>query len=210
MTRVGALLMIVVATTGAACAQDEPPEMAEPATTLPTGPTIAAVTSTTPATAEVEALLLTDVPVGYTVSTENVGDGGPVDLEDAITEDGGPDAGDALTAAGFDTGYQRVWVNDQEEEIVAYLYRFADASGAQRYATRLTQSRTEEEGFRRFPVAGIPGANGFAGDIETGTSTVVIYAKGVHVVQLIVNAAVDRPQQAVATRLAAQQYTRLP
>lgn len=202
--------VLVVAVAGAGCAQDEPPKMAAPATTLPTAPTIAAVTSTTPATAEVEALLLTDVPAGYQPAAENVGDAGPVDLAKAITEDGGADARDALSTAGFETGYQRVWVNDQEEEVVAYLYRFADAGGAQRYATRLMQARTVEEGFRRFPVAGIPGANAFAGDVETGTSTVVIYAKGVHVVQLIVNAAVAQPQQTVATRLAAEQYTRLP
>lgn len=206
----GALLMIVIAVAGAACAQDEPPKMAEPATTLPTVPTIAAVTSTTPATAEVEALLLTDVPAGYEPAIENIGDAGPVDLEKALAQDGAPDAQDALTTAGFETGYQRVWVNDQEEEIVDFLYRFADPAGAQRYATRLMQARTVEEGFRRFPVAGIPGANGFAGDIETGTSTVVIYAKGVHVVQLIVNAGLAQPQQTVATRLAAEQYTRLP
>jgi hypothetical protein len=204
------LASVAISLAGVGCAQDEPPKMAAPATTLPTAPTIAAVTSTTPATAELEALLLTDVPAGYTVSTENVGDGGPVDLEDAVTEDGASDARDALTSAGFDTGYQRVWVNADDEEVVAYLYRFADAPGAERYATRLVQARTEEEGFRRFPVAGISGANGFAGDIETGTSTVVIYAKGVHVVQLIVNAAVAQPQQSLATRLAAAQHARLP
>ena len=204
--RVGACLLVLVVL--GACAEDEPPKMATPSTTSPAA--IAAVSTTSPVTPELQAFLISDVPAGYSQSTEGLGDAGSVDLEKAVREDGDPDARDVLTAAGFDAGYQRVWVNPQEDEIVDYLYRFRDAAGAKRYTDRLSEGSTEEDGFTEFPVDTIPGAKGFSGELETGASTIILFSKGVYAVQIVVNGRDGSGQQVLATRLAANQHQRLP
>jgi hypothetical protein len=183
--------------------------MATPSTTAETA-AIAAATTTSPVNPDLQALLLTDVPAGYRPADEGVGDAGPVDLEKATREDGDPDARDTLTAAGFDAGYQRVWVNDQEDEIVVYLYRFQNDAGANRYSARLSEGNTEEDGFTEFPVEGIPGAKAFTGELETGSSAIVFFSKGVYSVQVVVNGREPAGQQGLVSRLAAAQYLRLP
>ena len=203
-----AACLLVLLTLGA-CAEEDPPKMATPSTTAPTE-FVEPVPTTSPVNPDIQAFLIADVPPGYRLAAEGLGDAGPIDLEKAIREDGDPDAREALTEAGFDTGYQRVWVNDQEDEIVDYLYRFRDDDGAQRYSARLSEGSTAEDGFTEFPVEGIPGAKGFAGELETGSSAIVLFSKGVYAVQVVVNGREPGGQQGLVSRLAADQYLRLP
>lgn len=165
-------------------------------------------TSTTvaPATASLEAKLLTDVPDGYAQETDDVGDTGPSDLAKAVRDDGKPDAQTALTAAGFVAGYQRLWTK-ADGAFVAFLFQFQTTTGAQNYLKRLIGAASgsgDATPVTEFAVPGIPGAKGYAGKSPDGDSVVVAFARGVYAAQIVVTGIDANPT--LANSLATQQY----
>ena len=146
------------------------------------------------------------VPDGWTVQPDSVGDTGPSDLEKAVSDDGGDDARDVLTRDRFVRGYQRMWSRGNDE-IISYVYQFADHAGAADYTTRLTgDTGGNSSGFSVPAIAGAVGVNG--ADPPFATSSVT-FVKGPYSVQLVVNAASPDELQALASALAEEQFARL-
>src|SRR5687768_7539691 len=87
---------------------------------------------------ELSKALQISVPDGYMLQPDEMGDTGPSDLEKAVRDDGEDDARDVLTRTRFVRGYQRMWSRSEDDEIIAYVYQFADHAGAVEYTNRLT------------------------------------------------------------------------
>lgn len=212
-----------------ACSATGGPSAASTTVGAPTSTTVAATsTSTVPDRADdapddvdpeafeaavtaLEGLLIVDLPAGFVQEDDEVGDTGPSDLDKAIDDDGGDQAEELLTDAGFVAGYQRLWTRD-DDEIVVFLYRFETEAGAERYDRRtiedLTTYLTEDDPapFTAFDVPGVPGAHGFDLD-EEDHSTLVFFRRGdvIGIVQLYGPSA----GPAAASALVTQQYQRL-
>jgi hypothetical protein len=115
------------------------------------------------------------VPEGYILQPDEVGDTGPSDLEKAIRDDGEDDAREVLTRTRFVRGYQRMWSRSEDDEIIAYVYQFADNAGAVEYTNRLTAdagAQTPGVTIERFSIGSINGSVGVNGsDANFATST---------------------------------------
>ena len=152
------------------------------------------------------------VPDGYAVQADEVGDTGPSDLEKAIRDDGGDDAREVLTRTKFVRGYQRMWSRNDDDEIIAYVYQFADHAGAVEYTNRVTAEADKPvEGFtiNRFDVSAINGAVGVTGFDAKFASSSVTFVRGPYSVQMVVNGATPTGLEALAVALAEEQYSRL-
>src|SRR5688500_10442983 len=115
---------------------------------------------------DLEEALDLAVPDGFVRQPDSVGDTGPSDLEKAIRDDGGDDARDILTKSRFVRGYQRMWTRTGDE-IVSYVYQFADAAGAIEYTNRLNaDSLAPTEGVSISPF-GMPDITGAVGVTTT-------------------------------------------
>jgi hypothetical protein len=161
------------------------------------------------AAAKLEPKLIKTVPAGYTQEDDSVGDTGPSDLAKAVRDDGSDDAREVLTREGFVAGYQRYWTKG-DDEIIDFIYQFATATGANDYLQRSVQSfgmSDEETTSTAFAVPNIPGAKGFTLKTPDGDSTVVVFARGTYLGQVIVNGADATP--ATVQALAKQQYDNL-
>lgn len=115
---------------------------AEPETTTTTRPCVAGDLDPR----SLEPLIVEDVD-GFAQQPDEVGDTGPSDLAKAVRDDGQPDAEPTLQGDGFRAGYQRLWLNDADEELVLFVYEFCKPDGTRRYAGRLP---------RIFQRAGVP------------------------------------------------------
>ena len=152
------------------------------------------------------------VPEGYAVLPDNVDDTGPSDLDKAVSDDGGADARDVLTADHFVRGYQREWSLDENDQIISYVYQFADHAGAADYTRRVTedsQSPTGSTALGRFTVPDIDGAVGVNGSDPSFASSTVTFVKGPYSVQVVINGAKPAGLQSLATSMAEEQYDRL-
>ena len=152
------------------------------------------------------------VPDGYVLQPDEVGDTGPSDLEKAIRDDGEEDARDVLTRTRFVRGYQRMWSRSEDDEIIAYLYQFADNAGAVEYTNRLTSdsgAQTAGVTIEKFTVSSINGSVGVNGSDPTFATSSVTFVKGPYSVQMVVNAASPTGLQSLVTALAEEQYSRL-
>jgi hypothetical protein len=152
------------------------------------------------------------VPDGYVRQPDNVGDTGPSDLEKAIADDGEDDARDVLTRTHFVRGYQRMWSRSDQDEIVSYVYQFADHAGAVEYTTRLTADAgtpTSGATVASFAVPAIDGAVGVNGSDPTLATSSVTFVKGPYSVQVVVNGSTLTGLQSFSTALAEEQYSRL-
>jgi hypothetical protein len=161
---------------------------------------------------ELGKMLDLTVPEGYTVLADNVDDTGPSDLEKAVSDDGGDDASDVLTGDHFVRGYQREWTLDENDQIIAYVYQFADATGAADYTRRVTEDSegpADNGAMGRFSVPGIDGAVGVNGSDPNFAASTVTFAKGPYSVQVVVNGAKQAGLESLATSIAEEQYDRL-
>jgi hypothetical protein len=152
------------------------------------------------------------VPDGYTLQPDEVGDTGPSTLEKAIADDGAEDAADVLARTRFVRGYQRMWSRSDDDEIIVYVYQFADTTGATEYTQRLKDDlRAETDGVPAalFEVENIDAAMG-VNDADTSFATSsVTFAKGPYSVQMVVTGPSPTGLQTLATALAEEQYSRL-
>jgi hypothetical protein len=191
------------------------PTSASPTTTLGVT-TVPVVASTSPVTSAavpdpLEPLLITAVPAGYVQQADSVGDTGPSDLAKAISDDGNADAQTVLTKDGFVHGYQRLWQNAGQNQIVLFLYQFSAAAGATSYAERSVSQVTSDPSVKTtsFSVPGVPTAVGLEATDSNGSGAVVVFDKGVYLVQIAVNGATPTGLAALAQQVAADQYKRL-
>ena len=162
--------------------------------------------------AELSKALDMTVPAGYVVQPDSVDDTGPSDLEKAIADDGGDDARDVLTRDRFVRGYQREWAGNGNDQIVSYVYQFADNAGAVDYTKRVTAdagAQTAGVTIATFTVPDIAGAVGVNGSDGTFATSTVTFVKGPYSAQVVVNGASAAGLQSLVTSLAEEQYSRL-
>jgi len=177
-----------------------------PPTTTTTAPKIAASYD------DLSRAIITAVPDGFTVQPNDVGDTGPSDLAKAVRDDGSADARTVLTRDGFVRGYQRLWTRSDKEQVIAFLYQFNDHTGAVDYGKRTVADLAKgAKGVTvtPFDVPGIDGASGATGHDSSFSSSVVVFAKGPYVVQLVVNGPGPTGQPDIVRTLAADQFSRL-
>jgi hypothetical protein len=165
-------------------------------------------------------LIVSTVPSGYARLPDDVGQTGPTDINKAASDDNSSTARHALVVTGFVTGYQRQWTSPDGFTIdQVFLYQFQTAKGAQGYAQHWQAtllSTNQGVALQSFTAALIPGASGLEGTDKTGSTAVVMYAKGPYAVEATVNAGTALPgavaanQSSAATAIAAAQYARLP
>jgi hypothetical protein len=166
---------------------------------------------------ELSQALDMDVPSGYARQPDSVDDTGPSDLEKAVADDGGDDARDVFTRDKFVRGYQREWARSQDEQIVSYVYQFADKAGADDYTKRVTADAGAQTAgapiagatITTFAVPGIGGAAGVNTSDPTFATSTVTFVKGPYSVQVVVNSTRTDGLQSLVTSLAEEQYSRL-
>ena len=169
-------------------------------------------TTTAKSMADLAKALNISVPEGYMLQPDEVGDTGPSDLEKAIRDDGEDDARDVLTRTRFVRGYQRMWSLSEDDEIVSYVYQFADHAGALEYTNRLTAdagAQTDGVTIDKFNVDSITGSVGVNGSDPNFATSSVTFVKGPYSVQMVVNGATPTALQSLVTALAEEQYSRL-
>jgi hypothetical protein len=152
------------------------------------------------------------VPAGYQVQPDDVGDTGPSDLAKAARDDGQPGAMQQLKSEGFLRGYQRLWINDSEDQIIAFLYQFSTSTDARANYVRADRLLTKERrSAARFSVPALPQSNasGAFAAIDDGYAAVVIATSGPFVLQIICNASTPDGLKQRASVLANLQYRRL-
>lgn len=152
------------------------------------------------------------VPAGYVRQPDSVDDTGPSDLEKAVADDGEDDARDTFTRDKFVRGYQREWVRTEDDEIVSYVYQFADNAGAVDYTKRMTAdagAQTAGVTIETFTVPGIAGAVGVNGSDPSFATSTVTFVKGPYSVQVVVNGTKPDGLQSMVTSVAEEQYSRL-
>jgi hypothetical protein len=162
--------------------------------------------------AELASLLEVPVPAGFEVQPDDVGDTGPSDLKKAISDDGEDDAAEALRAAGFRRGYQRLWSKDENTGVVAFVYDFCTAAGADAYAAR--GGRLDAEGGATvFAVNDLVGAVGYSGsdddgsvyaDVLTSPGTFVVVAESFGSGDAFTTAAIEQLATDLASGLVAK------
>jgi len=209
------------ATGGSTSTEAAPPSTA-PGTTAPGSPTSASTTpggsassSTTipPGYAPLAALMLTSVPRGLALAPDAIADTGATNLAKAIQDAVASNAGDVLRSAGFVVGYQRSWADaDQAQHDDIFLYKFASAAGASKYVTGRVaelESVNSQLSISTFPVL-IAGAVGLHSQSATSSFGVVVFPKGVYVVEAVSTDASTQDQSSNAVALANAQLQRLP
>ena len=162
--------------------------------------------------AELSKALEISVPDGYMRQPDEVGETGPSNLDKAIADDGEEDAREVLTRTRFVRGYQRMWSRSEDDEIIAYVYQFADNAGAVEYTKRLTAdsgAQTAGVSIGLFDVPGIDGAVGVNGSDPNFATSSVTFVKGPYSVQMVVNGSSPTGLETLATALAEEQYSRL-
>lgn len=187
-------------------------------TTTTLGPT----RTTTAEPTGLAALILSEVPGGFKLQSDDVADTGPTKLAKAALDDVGCnlgcDARQELTSAGFVDGYQRQWTNIDAagsaiNQDFVYLYEFRTPAGAAQYAQHWREtllSTNQGAEVVSFTPAFVPGAIGLRVADKFGSTGVAIFTKGPYAVRVVVNGGPNIDQSGPATQLAAQQYTRLP
>ena len=189
----------------AGCAGDggDDVDEAAPATTPP-----ASAPAADPA--ELEPLVLDDAPSGFAVAPDDAGATGATDLAEAAGDTRDPGAGTALAEAGFQRGWQRLWVSeDDEEELFLLLYEFRDAAGADAFFERTAGGPAAEGGEGVFEVPAVPGAIGVTAAAEGLGVTAVVATEDRYLVQVIGNGPEPGPSQGTVVALLAAQVERL-
>jgi hypothetical protein len=159
------------------------------------------------------ALMLTSVPRGLALEPDKDADTGATNLAKAIQDAVAADAATVLQGAGFVAGYQRSWADaDQTQHDTVFLYQFATPAGASKYvAGRVAELNSVNAALQlsAFPVL-IAGAVGLHGESATSSFGVVVFPKGVYVVEAVSTDASPQNQSINAVALASAQLQRLP
>ncbi|HYT38768.1 MAG TPA: hypothetical protein VEN99_04615 [Acidimicrobiia bacterium] len=204
--RWAALAVLATMTLAACTAGGKAPTTAKGQVEQTTSPTVRVKAARS--SQELSRALAITVPDGYVRQPDNVDDTGPSDLDKAVSDDGGNDARDIFTRDHFVRGYQREWVRDGgKDEIVSYVYQFADNAGAVDYTNRVAADAGAPAG--QFTVPDIAGAVGVNGSDPNFATSSVTFVKGPYSVQVVVNGASPDGLSALVTSVAEEQYSRL-
>jgi hypothetical protein len=206
-----AALAVLASITLAACTGGAKPKTSANGQVEETTTTTAAVKGARTIQELSQALDL-DVPSGFARQPDSVDDTGPSDLEKAVADDGEDDARDVFTRDHFVRGYQREWARSEDDQIVSYVYQFADNAGAVDYTKRVTAdagAQTAGVTIATFTVPGLSGAVGVNGSDPTFATSTVTFVKGPYSVQVVVNGTKIDGLQSLVTSLAEEQYSRL-
>ena len=188
---------------------------AGPVSSPAVGPSIAPrVGSRAPASsATLEALLISAVPDGFVRQPDSVGDTGPSDLAKAIRDEDSPDAARVLKNDRFLRGFQRLWMNPAQDQIIVFLYQFATPAGAAdfyRYSVG-REVTTAPSKIVRFAVPGLPrsSSTGMAAREGNRAFALAAAATGPFLMEIVCNAESATGLQSRAQHLARQQFDRL-
>jgi hypothetical protein len=105
-----------------------------------------------------------------------------------------------------------MWSRSEDDEIISYVYQFADHAGAVEYTNRLTAdsgAQTDGVTIEKFTVSTIAGSIGVNGSDPTFATSTVTFVKGPYSVQMVVNGASPTGLEPIVTALAEEQYSRL-
>ena len=186
----------------AGCAGDGGDDAA-PVTSLPTSAPAADLEA-------LEPLVLDDAPSGFALAPDDAGATGATDLTEAAGDARDPAAGDALAEAGFERGWQRLWVSeDDEDELFLILYEFRDAAGADAFFQRTAGGPAAEGGEGVFEVPAVPGAIGVTAVADGLSVTAVVATADRYLVQVIGDGPEPGPSQGTVVALLAAQVERL-
>ncbi len=207
-TAAAAVVLALVAV-GAGCS-DSKPKATPSSTSAPSSSTGAAV-STDPSA--LEALLLTNVPAGFTQQPDSVGGTGPSTLAKAAKDDGADDAGAQLAKEGFLRGYQRLWENAAGDQIILFVYEFATTDGAKQDFARMHPrlQSIAPPGSVPFAIPGLPPdlSGGVAGSSASLSAAVADFTTGLYNVRIACNGASPDGLQDRVIALALDQAARL-
>ena len=138
---------------------------------------------------------------------------GPSDLDKAVRDDGGPDAGEELTTDRFLVGYQRLFTTPAKDRfVIIFVYQFADATGANTYIqSAVKRELAPQDGADGHSVlcAGHRRRNGRRRQVQRHPFHEVAFVKGSHGVMVVTNDEHGDTAKPNAVELAAQQYARL-
>lgn len=141
---------------------------------------------------ELEALITDTVPEGFTQEPDTAGDTGPSDLAKAVRDDGLDDAREVLTRFRFRRGYQRLWTNAADDELIVFLYEFCDPAGVQRYIDRsLAEISSTDSPLEPFEPEGVEADVAFRAERDGFGAVVLQTGKGSFDVQVVANGQVD-------------------
>ena len=143
--------------------------------------------------AALEALLPQDGPSGFELQPDDEFDTGPSDFDKAVSDDGYPDAEATLREAGFLRGYQRLWEDADETQLIAFVYEFCTDGGAQLYVGRFEEINADEDG-EGFDVPGLPDAIGTSAGGEGRVGAKVLTTVGPYLILAVANGAIDAPE----------------
>lgn len=199
----GALVAVAVLATGCGRGGDD----ATAATT-----TLPDVSDGLPLT-QLENLLISRVPEGFSMVPDERGETGPTDLATAVRHQGGtPSVRTFFEDNQFTGGYQRLWTNANRHELVVFLYQYASPGGAQAQAEEIERSiRANEDSSRlRSFVPDVPGGVGLLAPQGNLWIAAVLFAKGHYWGMVRLSATDVDGARAQATTVARDQYQRLP
>jgi hypothetical protein len=163
--------------------------------------------------AALEAKLLTAAPAGFVVQPDSVFDTGPSDLAKAIRDDRHPDAARVLINDQFLQGYQRLWLNRAQDQVIVFLYQFGSPTGAAAYyqrSVRLLDQRLPR-GSQHIATTPLPPRDslGLTGTVRGHSFAVVLAHTRSMIMQVVCNATTRTDLRQRARDLATEQFNRL-
>jgi hypothetical protein len=160
--------------------------------------------------ADLEKLMITDVPEGFKKQDDKSSSAGAFDLARAAKDDGQPEAAAILQSAGFVRSYKRVWLDSGNNQVIVFVYQFHDASGAAAYRMHVTDILKQNASDPLpFTVVGIPGADGVRQSVSNADAVTVTAATGPFLLLVACQAAKSDALPSLATTVARAQYARL-
>jgi len=157
--------------------------------------------------------MVTEVPAGFILQPDDVGDTGPSDLAKAVRDDPTPGAEEALRAEGFVRGYQQLWVGPRDTEIILFVYQFETETGAQADFQRAKANLAADgiPGAKPFTVSDLPAgrSNAVSGSSADFAAAIVQVTSGVYNVQVVSNGPSPAGLEARASSVAKDQLNRL-
>lgn len=207
-----AAALVVIALSSCSTSNDE---ASAPTSTLGGGSGNPAVPSrVAPSSSEeLQALMVTEVPAGFILQPDDVGDTGPSDLAKAVRDDPTAGAEDALRSEGFVRGYQQLWVGPRDAEIIVFVYQFATEAGAQADFQRAKANLAADgiPGAKPFTVSDVPSgqSNAVSGSTADIAAAIVQVTSGVYNVQVVTNGPSSAGLEERASSVAKDQFNRL-
>lgn len=176
-------------------------------------PTTRAGTSDGLALAQIERLLISRVPPGFVVAPEATTDTGPTDLATAVRHQGGTaEIRTFFEENGFNGGYQRLWVDPANHELLVFLYQYSSSEGAKAQSRQIEESirANEDAATLRTFFPDTPGSIGLLAPQRNVWIAAVLFAKGDYWAMIRLAGPDGDAVRTQAAELAQAQWDRLP